>query len=282
MARRLAGIVLGLFFSAALPVFAQEPGVDAEDCKGKDSKLLVRLPGCGIWECSLKDFDSADLVINKASEMKTLEGMVEMQKLGCPTRVSPLQIVRNAEAALKAAGYAIDFSGKHDSADQPVVTAHKGAQWISVQTGMWNEFPIYDMTAVLIKAMQQEMTVGAQAMADAITKSGRLDVYGITFATAQATITPSSDQVLADVLAVLVANPDWKLRIEGHTDNVGDKAANQKLSDARARAVAAWLAAQGVDATRLTAAGVGDSQPVGDNKTEEGRRQNRRVVLVKQ
>ncbi len=118
-------------------------------------------------------------------------------------------------------------------------------------------------------------------MSDAIAKSGKLDVYGITFATGQATITPASDAVLSDVLAVLTANADWKLRIEGHTDNVGDKAANLKLSNARAAAIAAWLAGKGIDATRLSIAGLGDTQPVGENTTEEGRARNRRVVLVK-
>lgn len=88
--------------------------------------------------------------------------------------------------------------------------------------------------------------------------------------------------MLNDVLAVLSANPDWQLRIEGHTDNVGDQAANLKLSNARAAAVAAWLTGKGVDATRLTIAGLGDTQPVGENTTEEGRARNRRVVLVKQ
>ena len=63
-----------------------------------------------------------------------------------------------------------------------------------------------------------------------------LDVYGITFATGQAAITPASDAVLNDVLAVLTANMEWRLRIEGHANNVGDKAANLKLSTARAAA----------------------------------------------
>ena len=84
------------------------------------------------------------------------------------------------------------------------------------------------------------------------------------------------------MLAVLTANADWKLRIEGHTDNVGDKAANLKLSTARAAAVAAWLTGKGIDAVRLTTSGLGDTQPVADNTTEEGRARNRRVVLIKQ
>lgn len=274
-----------IVFTAALtlaPVaaFAQEPGVDEPGCK--PSPLLSRLPGCGISACTTKDFDARDVVLNKAGETRTLEGAVEEIDFVCPANTSPLQLQRNVEAALRKAGYTLVLSGRYEGHDHPAVTASKGAQWIAVQTDMFNEFPTYKQTAVLVKAMAQEMSASAQAMSDAIAKSGRLDVYGITFATGQAAITPASNDVLNDVLAVLVANPEWRLRIEGHTDNVGDKAANLKLSTARAAAVAAWLTGKGIDAARLSTAGLGDTQPVADNATDEGRARNRRVVLIKQ
>lgn len=271
---------VAVFMFVAVPVFAQTPGVDENDCK--PSPLMSRMTGCGVYDCSKKDFDSFDVVINKAGETKTLEGEVDHVKLVCAASTSHLQLQRNAEAALRKSGYTIIFSGKHESANEPAVTAQKGAQWIQVQTSQWNEFPTYEQTGVLVKEMAQEMTASAQAMSDAIAKSGKLDIYGITFATGQATITPASGQVLSDLLAVLTANADWKLRIEGHTDNVGDKAANLKLSQARAAAVAAWLSGKGIDAGRLTTAGLGDTQPVGPNTTDEGRARNRRVVLIKQ
>lgn len=275
--RFLLGLLLSL---GAVPALAQEPGVDEEGCK--ESALISRYPGCGIFECVKKEFDADALVINNAGETKTLEGEGEHLKLACPTKVSHLQLLRNAEAALKKSGYTIVFSGRHEQHDQPAVTAQKGAQWIMVQTAQWNEYPTYEQTAVLVKGMDQQMSVSAQAMSDAIATSGRLDIYGITFATGQATISPASDAVLNDVLAVLAANPDWRLRIEGHTDNVGDQAANLELSIARAAAVAAWLTGRGVAAGRLSAAGLGDTEPVAENTTDEGRARNRRVVLVKQ
>jgi OOP family OmpA-OmpF porin len=273
-------IFVAMLVCGAQPAAAQEPGVDAEDCK--ESKLLSRMPGCGIFECSRKEFDSATIIINKAGETKELEGEVENLKLACPATLSQLQIVRNAEAALKKAGYTILWSGRAEGSDRPHLAAQKGNQWIGIETDQFNELPTYIQTAVLVKAMAEQMSASAAAMAEAIATSGKLDVYGITFATGQATITPQSDQVLGDVLAVLYADQTLKLRIEGHTDNVGDKAANQKLSEARARAVVAWLTGKGVDATRLAAAGLGDAQPVADNKTDDGRARNRRVVLVKQ
>ena len=72
-----------------------------------------------------------------------------------------------------------------------------------------------------------------------------------------------------------------KVRIEGHTDNVGDKTANQGLSERRAQAVIGWLVAHGINGGRLSARGYGDSKPVADNSTDEGRARNRRVELVK-
>jgi OOP family OmpA-OmpF porin len=279
--RRVA--VLSTFVCAlSFPVWAQEPGVDEESCKGKDSKLLSRLPGCGLYECSEKEYDAADVVINMAGETKSLEGGIEYLRYICPAKMSPLQIMRNAEAALKKAGYTMVVAGRVESYEFPLVTARKGSQWIFVEPGMFNEFPTYQQTAVLVKEMAQEMTAGAQAIADAIAESGKLDVYGITFATGQATISPESNVVLSDVVAVLKANPEWNIRVEGHTDNVGTPAANLKLSQARAAAVVGWLTANGIDASRLTSAGLGDTQPIDSNATDAGKAKNRRVVLVKQ
>lgn len=275
-----ASIVVALTLTA-VPALAQEPGQpDVEGCR--PSPLVSRMTGCQIFECEKKDFDAFDVIINKAGEAKSLEGAIDHAKFACPANVSHLQLQRNLEAALGKAGYKTVFSGRHENAERVAITVQKGAQWISVQLNDFNELPTYEQTTVLVKEMAQEMTASAQAMSDAIAKSGKLDVYGITFATGQATITPASDAVLSDLLAVLTANPDWQLRIEGHTDNVGDQAANLKLSQARAAAVAAWLTGKGVAAARLSTAGLGDTQPVGPNTTEEGRARNRRVVLIKQ
>jgi outer membrane protein OmpA-like peptidoglycan-associated protein len=70
-----------------------------------------------------------------------------------------------------------------------------------------------------------------------------------------------------------------KIEIGGHTDNTGDKAKNKTLSMNRAKAVKDYLVSKGIDATRLTAVGYGDSAPVADNGTPEGRAQNRRTVF---
>jgi outer membrane protein OmpA-like peptidoglycan-associated protein len=72
-------------------------------------------------------------------------------------------------------------------------------------------------------------------------------------------------------------NPSYLLGIEGHTDNTGDKTKNLTLSQKRADAVKNYLVKKGIDASRLTAKGFGDTVPVADNKTADGRAKNRRV-----
>ncbi len=95
------------------------------------------------------------------------------------------------------------------------------------------------------------------------------------------TVKPESESVLTEILSLVNNHIGWKLKVQGHTDSAGAKAMNQKLSQARAEAVIAWLASKGVDKSRLEAEGLGDSKPPGDNGTEKGRAQNRRVQLVK-
>ncbi len=72
-----------------------------------------------------------------------------------------------------------------------------------------------------------------------------------------------------------------RVSIEGHTDNVGDPAANKKLSSDRANAVMNALIAKGIDKSRLSSVGWGQEKPVADNGTDEGRAKNRRVEIVK-
>ena len=86
---------------------------------------------------------------------------------------------------------------------------------------------------------------------------------------------------MAEVVTLLRQNPALRLGVQGHTDNAGKPAHNQELSEGRARAVVASLTQAGIAASRLQAAGFGQTKPLADNATEEGKAQNRRVELVK-
>ncbi len=270
-------LVIGLcLFTSPVAIQAQD---DAGGCV--DSPLLTRLAGCSIAYCSKSDFDAAEVQIslNKDPRTSHVEGKIEKLHYTC-TGKSALQVRRNTEQALRTAGYALDFSG-YDVPDH-YVTAHRGAQWVAVVAAEMSGDSTYDVTTVLTQAMQQEMTSDASAWAAEISKTGRAEVYGVEFDTGNATLKPESEKVLANVLSLLQAQADWKLRIEGNTDSTGTKAGNQILSQQRANSVVKWLNQNGIALARLTAVGLGDSKPIADNGTVDGRARNRRVELVKQ
>jgi outer membrane protein OmpA-like peptidoglycan-associated protein len=118
---------------------------------------------------------------------------------------------------------------------------------------------------------------------DALANKGRWATQGILFATGKADVQPESRPVLKEIASTLKQHGDLKILIEGHTDNVGSATSNLALSDARAAAVKAVLVADyGVDGSRVTTKGFGDTKPSVPNTTAEGRSQNRRVEIVKQ
>ena len=107
----------------------------------------------------------------------------------------------------------------------------------------------------------------------------RIVLRGVQFSFDSSAISDESEGILAVAVQTLMENPDVQIRISGHTDYTGPEAYNQKLSERRAQAVLDNLVAAGVDAGRLTADGFGESQPIADNGTRDGRAQNRRVEL---
>jgi len=126
------------------------------------------------------------------------------------------------------------------------------------------------------------VTTGNKSMYDALESAGRVATQGVYFDTGSDRIRPESSGTLKQIANMLSEHAGLKLTIEGHTDNVGDAASNQTLSEARARAVKETLVSvYGISADRLDAAGFGDSKPAGPNTTAEGRQNNRRVELVK-
>ncbi|MCR9387045.1 OmpA family protein [Vibrio metoecus] len=101
-----------------------------------------------------------------------------------------------------------------------------------------------------------------------------------TFATASAELKPATVKKLDKIVGYLNQYPQAKVEVVGHTDSTGSDAYNQKLSERRAQAVAKALEAQGIDASRISAKGLGESSPIASNTTAEGREKNRRVELV--
>ena len=243
---------------------------DAEGCK--DSPLITRFPGSVISSCDNKEYEQADFPFGD-DKVKHVEGDYLSWDMTTREGTSEIQVFRNFQNAMKNAGLTIDYVLSPSQ-----IVAHKGATWIFID----NRGTYYNQIIVTEKEMQQEVTADAASLSDEINKTGHVAVYGIHFDTGKATIQADSENILSELVKLLHQSPDLKLRVEGHTDNQGAAAANQALSEKRAQAVVAWLVAHGTSASRLVAKGLGQTTPVADNSTPDGRAKNRRVELVKQ
>jgi outer membrane protein OmpA-like peptidoglycan-associated protein len=268
----------------ALLLVAPVAQAQEEDAEGsKDHPLVSRFPGYYITDYKENDFSSHEFSVTDA-DYKTIEGkfweiqyaLKEGQK-----RASPLQLARNYTNAFVSKGGTKVFEDVDASGGTMTVTLGLEGRTVWLEVRITNGGEYYRLTFVEEAAMEQKVEFTGAELAKMLEEKGSVAVYGITFDTGKATIEPESEKILATVVEVLEADPALKLEIQGHTDNVGTPAANLKLSNERAAAVRSWLVGRGIAAARLTSAGLGDTKPVADNKTEEGRAKNRRVELVK-
>lgn len=113
----------------------------------------------------------------------------------------------------------------------------------------------------------------------ALKVGAQLMLHDILFDTNQAFLRPESYAELDRVIRLMEENPDIKIEIQVHTDNVGNNTSNKKLSDRRAESARQYLIENGIDISRMSSMGFGASKPIADNSTEEGRQLNRRVEL---
>jgi outer membrane protein OmpA-like peptidoglycan-associated protein len=104
---------------------------------------------------------------------------------------------------------------------------------------------------------------------------------GVLFDTNSATLRPQAMAALQELKSSMIdPNPAGRITVDGHTDNVGGDADNQRLSEARAQSVVRWLTEHGVDASRITAHGYGKTQPAYPNDTPANRAKNRRIQIT--
>ncbi len=271
MNKRVA-VCLALSVLFTLPAFvaAQE---DEAGCK--DHPLLTRMKGFAIYACE-SSFDAVDFYVGE-DKTQTLEGqrtfLSYTLREGEP-KPSELQILRNYENALKAVGGTVVYQS--DIYLSMKIVKGAGQIWVAVMPA--NYGADYSLTILEVGEMTQEITAGD--MLAALNKDGRI-ALAIHFDTGKATIKQESQKIVGEIAALLKGHPELQVSIEGHTDSTGTPQGNKALSDERAKAVLAAVAALGVDAARLSSVGWGQDKPVADNATEEGRAKNRRVEIVK-
>jgi OOP family OmpA-OmpF porin len=106
------------------------------------------------------------------------------------------------------------------------------------------------------------------------------ELHGPEFDFNKATLHPEGKRMVDGAVKVMKDDPAMRVSVEGHTDSIGSDAYNQRLSERRASTVRDYMVEQGVAASRITAAGFGESKPVASNKTEAGRAENRRVDII--
>ncbi|MCQ2286602.1 MAG: OmpA family protein [Bacteroidales bacterium] len=122
---------------------------------------------------------------------------------------------------------------------------------------------------------------GAVPLYDRMMTDGKFITYGITFDVGESVIKEESLPEINRIVALMNDNPTVKFEVQGHTDNTGNAAQNQALSEARAKAIVDKLVELGIASDRLSAVGKGQNNPIADNNTDEGRAKNRRVEFVK-
>jgi len=313
---------VGRIVSACLLIGLCVPFASAqcEDGDNKDHPLVSRYPGSCIYTYQQVEFDEFTLPLGKLVDGKLpksqhLEGKITAIEYNIPENRSLLEVFRNYQDALKQGGFETLFTcaepdctsgpvgdnpqplnaGGNGRCEPPWAEGNKlhfisaklarpeGDVYVALSVRKWTGVNAY-LYVVEVKPMQSGMvTVNAASLEGGLARSGHVEVPGILFDFNKADVKPESKPALDEVAKLLKGNPALRLWVVGHTDSVGTVEANQKLSEARAAAVAKFLVGgYGIDASRLKGYGVGPLAPVAPNKTDEGRAKNRRVELVEQ
>ncbi len=318
---------------ACLMVSASTLAQNTDSPGSEDHPMVTRYAGAFIDGYEVSDFDEYILALGPVArneqgervpkERAVLEGRITRILYRGPDGRSTLEIFRNYESALQAAGFETLFSCSRDCGhnfsgllygpmemritntktsggafDIPQDLRYLAAKmadgnrtvYVSLLVAFDNGFgalskrPVTLLEIIESKAMDTGMvTVDAEAIGKGIDSTGHMAIYGVLFDTGSADIKPESAPVLAEIAKLLEGRPSLNILVVGHTDNEGTHEYNMSLSGRRANSVVRYLAAEnGVEKSRMSAAGVGFLAPVASNESAAGRAKNRRVELVKQ
>ena len=267
-----------LFAFAPLPgAAAPDPAADAAGCA--DHPMFTRMQHMRILSCRAFGFDSFKFKTGKATDT-TVEGKrFEIKYQIVPGHDYPgaLAVLRNHQQAVGKIGGSV----LHEDQRYTWLKVAKDGQeaWAQVDTA-WGKG--YMLSIVEKQQMVQEVVASADLFRSGLNATGHVEVPGIYFDTGKAVLKPESDAALGEIGKLLKADPELKVFVVGHTDNVASLDSNLKLSQARAAAVVqALVTRHGIAASRLDGQGAGPLAPVASNGSDEGRAKNRRVELVK-
>lgn len=253
----------------------------AQDVKGsKDHSLFNRMPGYKIEAYEEKEFEVYDKFKSENGKQTSVEGhyyFISYYINKGEKEATDAQIIRNFVIAVTKIG------GKVIHEKKAEVYLHlikdKKETWVRVRTK--NRGAGYQMWIIEKAVMEQNIVADPKAMGDDIERTGRVAIYGIYFDTDSYTIKPESEPTLKAIAELLKTKTNLNVYVVGHTDMTGDFDHNIKLSKNRAKAVVdALVKDYGISSKRLISKGDGPLSPVSTNKTEEGRKLNRRVELV--
>ncbi len=250
---------------------------------------IAVLPLVGEAELRLEG-DSATLVAKAATPEKAarLQGAVEARLAGTVPLEADIEVTGQGLPSFSASAPGdgtVTLSGvmpDQAAVDRIVGAASQafGAENVTADVVVGDdvsaEFTVFRIPLVFIQFApipQWEFNIDG----DVITGNLR---GGATFDFGSAELTPELQALLGTAAGIITRNPTLALTVEGHTDAIGSNAFNQGLSEARAQAAVDYLVTLGVPAERLVAVGYGETRPIGDNATEEGRARNRRVEFA--
>lgn len=266
------GIWFLIIFTIAFNVYTQE---DAEGCK--DHPLLTRMKNYYISSCEEYEYDSAEFYDARDNEY-VIEGHKWVISYSLKEGFTPpgqLKVMKNYINAIKKIGGTILY----DKGVYMKVARGGKETWIYLWVS--DDGSDYELTIVERTTMEQEVIADPKALANDISTTGHASVYGIYFDVDSDVIKPESEPTLKAIADMLKANPNLKLYVVGHTDMTGSFEHNIDLSLRRAKSVVKTLIEKySISKNRLKAKGVGPLSPVSTNRTEEGKKLNRRVELV--
>ncbi len=256
-----------------------------EDADGsKDHPMLSRFPGYYIEDYEEQDFSAYafELPDGKVQKVEGRYWQISYWLKEGAKKGGPVQIGRNYSSLFVKQGGKTLYEDLDAGGGTLIARLPAGGKHIWLEVDISNEGEVYTLTVVEEAGMEQKVEFSAMELSRILNEKGSVALRGILFDTGQASIREESTGTLQSIGDLLKQEPSLRLEIQGHTDNVGTAAANRTLSAARAAAVKEYLVSNfGVAGDRLATNGLGDTRPVADNATEQGRAQNRRVELVR-